>query len=721
MINNELFIIVDIQGYNILDIDDKLCILLNIPDKKKSFKEIWNERIISSFEEFENTITIHKPFFNIEFNSSHKYTLKIKYNKINNKDTIEIVFNEVQNIKNFFHILENILISIVIADDSMNIIYINKLAAELFGYEKKELIGQNIKKLMPKEIAECHDNYVSNYKNTEDSKIIYRNKRTVMGKKNNGDLFECYLAINEHWDDSGRIFLASFEEISQTFNKNYLVFEDMAKYNATFMGNLSHEIRTPVNGIYGLLDILKGTELNKIQQYYVDVCFNSSNNLIKILDDMILYTKSKEGGLHVTKKPFNLIELIENTISILYENKGNRENIKIVHFIHQDVPDFIISDNKILRRILYHILSNGVKFTELGQVDLEVEKINKNKLKFSITDTGIGMTQDQLKDLFKPYVQNQTGIDKKYGGTGLGLPICKLLVELIDGDIFATSRYGRGSTFVFTMTYEEDIEETNKYKQMLISYKTQNINEINILLADDNEVNLIIFKQYLNKISSKLKKKINVSSFKNGKEISDYYLSLNNTNIDCIFMDIEMPIMNGYQATMRIRDKDENVPIIGVSGHDTLKPDFEHLFTKNLVKPIIKEKIESLLMSILSSKTSNNVNEYMDSKIVDGLSELGIEFVEPIINAWYKDVINRIDKLQSLIKNENYKDIKFISHFIKASSTQIGCHKLGKMFKLLEGAAQDQNIRRCTKIYKNIEKCFVETKKYVSELYDIPL
>ena len=443
-----------------------------------------------------------------------------------------------------YDILENVQVCLIIADYNMIISHINEYVYNIFGYIKTELIGKNVTMLMPEEIAKDHNSYVDRYKSTGNARIIGVKNRIVMGKHKDGHLVELSMTVNKHYNDRDEpYFLASFTQLNRYFDKHYITFNDIAKYNSSFVSNISHELRTPINGIYGMLDMMKETTLTELQKYYVNMCYTSAENLIKILDDVMIYTKSRDGCIQLAISSFDLNECIEDTISLAYSHINKDKNINIVHYIHPDVKHNVLGDQKILVRILNHIIENAIKFTSVGSIEIEVHMMQFNIIKFSISDTGIGMTQEQLTELFQPYTQIDSGVNKKYVGTGLGLSICKLLVQLAGGEIYAISKLGRGSTFVFTMKLDHDKNKIyNEYEHAYIGKR--------ICIVDDNAINCMTLESVLTRFNFVVK------TFRSPIDAINHLklCKLENNDYDLIVMDYHMPSMNGLDAVKQIED-----------------------------------------------------------------------------------------------------------------------------------------------------------------------
>jgi signal transduction histidine kinase len=353
--------------------------------------------------------------------------------------------------------------------------------------------------------------------------------------------------------------------------------EAAAEAKSIFLANMSHEIRTPMNGIIGMVDILKKTPLTPEQKEYVQIIESSGENLLTIINDILDYSKIEAGRIELEKIPINLREEINNVVKIL-QIQADRKNLSLIVEIDDDVPQFLIGDPVRLKQIIINLVNNAIKFTEKGNIRIVVEKqqINGTKahLLFKVIDTGIGISEEGKKRLFKSFSQVDRSTTRKFGGTGLGLAICKNLSEMMGGEIGVESEVGVGSTFWFTVVLEISDKET--YQKSNKSEKIDNIKEkikvkLNILLAEDNTINQKVALVNLNNLGH------NTDVANNGKEAVEMFLK---KNYDLIFMDIQMPEMDGIEATKKIREIEKKhnairkIPIIAMTAN-TMEGDKE--------------------------------------------------------------------------------------------------------------------------------------------------
>lgn len=375
-----------------------------------------------------------------------------------------------------------------------------------------------------------------------------------------------------------------------------LMQEAATKAKDEFLSTMSHEIRTPMNGVIGILQLLKSTHLDAQQKDLLRIMEGSSESLLSIINDILDFSKIQAGKMNIENIPFDLQKLIAD-IDKLYSMTTKLNDV--VNFkvnLDAKVPQAVLGDPTRIRQILTNFLNNAVKFTREGEVSLSVTVIEADQIKFIVKDSGIGISQEGISSLFGKFSQTSADISRKYGGTGLGLNICKNLSELMGGQVGVESEEGVGSSFWFSVTLpesEEVIEDNN-----LLEEHDNALNDLNLLVAEDNTVNRLIVKKMLNKIN------INQIEFaENGKEVISLFTSrrTNNEKCDLILMDCLMPVIDGYEATKQIREYESKnelpaIPIIALTanaGEEAAKQCIAAGMNSHLAKPIILEKLQA--------------------------------------------------------------------------------------------------------------------------------
>ncbi len=371
-----------------------------------------------------------------------------------------------------------------------------------------------------------------------------------------------------------------------------------------FLAKMSHEIRTPLNAVMGLSNLLEQTSLDEDQMFYVKSIRSSSDNLLVIINEILDFSKIQAGKLAIEKAPFNLSDLLESFVSST--KIGINEKWLGFHFAKpDDLPEWIIGDSVRLNQILLNLVSNAIKFTEKGEVsirvDLEKQIDNKVQIKFTITDTGIGIPKEKLADIFGSFNQASSSTTRRYGGTGLGLTIARQLVELQGGNLGVESEVGVGSTFFFSLIFElvdnpqkslsVEKDDAEKLKEQIKDMS------LTILLVEDNKLNRILAKRILENLG------IEVIEANDGREAIN---KLREHTVDLILMDLHMPEMDGYNTTAYIRKKFDapisELPIIALTAAATkgeVEKCFEYGMNEFVSKPINTETLIGKIVSLV--------------------------------------------------------------------------------------------------------------------------
>ena len=345
---------------------------------------------------------------------------------------------------------------------------------------------------------------------------------------------------------------------------------------SSFLANMSHEIRTPMNAIIGLNNLLRKSTLSEHQQNVVEKVDISSRNLLRIIDDILDFSKIEAGKLQLEQSEFSIRKLVDDIVATMQVKAQSKRNVVLYIDIDPKVPEHIMGDPVRLRQVLLNLVDNAVKFTQQGEVRLAVTYSGSADqgvlLRFVVKDSGIGMTPEQQLTIFCPFQQADASTTRRYGGTGLGLSICKNIVEMMDGELNLISNLGQGSQFSFELFFKLPIttknpaDKPNTNAADLAKIRKQ-LQGKHILLVEDNELNAYVMKDLLSEVGLSCDLAIN------GKEaLSMIYQS----TYDAILMDIQMPEMDGFQASIAIR-KDhrfQSLPILAVSAH-AMKGEYE--------------------------------------------------------------------------------------------------------------------------------------------------
>ncbi len=495
----------------------------------------------------------------------------------------------------FRYLFQSALDSIFILDSKGIIIDLNYAALLKFGYLKKDLIGKHFRRIVDKKSLSVIDKHAAIIEDELDTRFVFR---AVTGSKKK-ILLDCSVVLlKNRYGEKASYFAFCHDITRQRKFENELkkAIRDAKRANrakSEFLANMSHEIRTPMNAILGFTEILKNSKLVKEQKNYLHIIDESGKSLIQIIDDILDFSRIEAGKIHFENVGMDLRKISNDVINII--NIGmNKGKIPIRLEIDDDIPEIVKGDPLRLKQVFINLLSNAVKFTEKGEVILDIKVRNDMgqwiSIQFSVIDTGIGIHPDDKDKLFEPFSQIDSSSSRKYRGTGLGLVITSGLVEKMGGEIRVESIPGKGSEFIFVLSFEKgDIEKQRKLIEIDRdetgwSFKPE---EKKILIAEDQNVNSMLLDYILKREGFKTK------IAENGEEALKLAKS---GDFDLILMDIQMPKMDGIQAAQEIRKLwgKKNIPIIALTA-DAMKGDRERFISSGmddyLEKPINKKEL----------------------------------------------------------------------------------------------------------------------------------
>lgn len=588
-----------------------------------------------------------------------------------------------ENERNFRSVFTNSDVPILIErKDDLTIVDLNQACAKLHGYTRRQMIGMKVKDTIPPEHYERSQKnvelFLAGELETLDSYVYTANKEIIPIQISIADIvyndIPCNLLFL--YDISAR------KDTERKLKEAREFAEQTAEFKSKFLANMSHEIRTPMNAMLGFTDLLKDTNLSGEQKEYVDIINSSGEDLLVIINDILDLSKIEAGKMILRPRKFNLSKVVQKVIQ-LHNNKAKEKKIGLFLDIDQTVPETVSMDDTRLSQILNNLVSNAIKFTEKGNVEVSVKyKQSSGILSFKVKDSGIGIPEDQLQTIFENFSQVDSSLQRKHHGTGLGLSIVSELSKLMSGTIEVASKDGEGSEF--TLKLPAQVETIQEIIDTEASKRKVSSKNLKALLCEDNPINVKLASKVLTDLGIQ---HIIANSGDKGVE------AVKNEQPDVVFMDIQMPIMDGYEAAKEIR-KFSEVPIIAMSAH-VLEEEQQRCLDAGMNGFIPKPfRIEDILGELnklftLNSENSNStpnsdkwksLNLPALTNLADGDEEFAISLFDIFLENSASEKIN----FENAIRDKNIDEIIHIAHKMKPSFLMFELHKLHELSDRIE-------------------------------------
>lgn len=498
--------------------------------------------------------------------------------------------------------------------------------------------------------------------------------------------------------------------------------ENAAHAKSILLANVSHEVRTPINGVLGMSGILMDTELTREQREYVRAIHQSGESLLSIVNDILDLSKAESGKLQFEEIDFDVRTLLKD-LSLSFEPIATSKGIVLRQEIPDAFPVMVKGDPGRFRQVLTNLIGNAMKFTHSGEIIVRASTISCDdgnlKLSFEIQDSGIGMSEDTLRSLFQPFMQADVSTTRKYGGTGLGLSITKRLIELMHGSIRVKSALGHGSTFQFSVRIKmSDAKIEREQDQEKILYPKG----LRALIVEDNIINQKVALKQLEKIGFRC----DVAA--NGLEALD---AVRKFPYSVVFMDCQMPEMDGYTATRKIREEErfKKLTIIAMTAN-AIVGEYERCIEAGMNdyvhKPIRLSSLVKILNKWLGDEKTESQGEKMhdehdlkiktalDPNVIADLRALDPELITELGELFLNSCPSKLDSLQRAIRENDFSLVSKISHQAKSSCGNLGAMRLSRLFETLEEVSDQP---RATELIEEIKKEYeLVSAELVSEM-----
>ncbi|MBI1304977.1 MAG: PAS domain S-box protein [Bacteroidetes bacterium] len=626
--------------------------------------------------------------------------------------------------------IENMELGIMEVDNHGIILNAYDRFCEMSGYSRQELVGQNAEELL----------LVPEFKAVMDLQHQQRSKGIadtyeIKLKRKDGEEIWVLISGAPFYNESGEVAGTAGIHYDITERKNLerdlqearLKAEKAQMAEHEFLANMSHEIRTPLNSIIGMTHILKESPLNDEQHDLVKIITHSSRLLHSLINDILDVSKLEAGSVIIRNEDFNLLEILEN-IQNTFSVKAREKNIEVSLDINGQLDELVNGDPLLINQILMNLVGNAEKFTDQGKICIETEILpsesdDQIQVRFAIHDSGIGISQEQLPHIFDKFHQAAMSSTKRHGGTGLGLTITQKLLQLLGSEVSVTSEEEKGSTFSFTISFGKTgklirtKEKTGNEWELHASVRSKRA-----LVAEDNKLN----QKYLDMLLAKVG--INYDLAENGAEAIQMAAQ---NSYDIILMDIQMPGVDGFEATARIREitRYNDVPIIALSAM-TMSSHISQLEEAGLddllPKPFTPRDLYTILNYYLGygsvepepefTESEFHFSKELDRQLLIDSYDNDIEYAADIFSTFLSNTPDELKRVQEFIKQNKTAEIRTIIHRIKPTFQMVGLPAISVMCSDAEKLADEKNEDFMLKV-NEITDAFESTRSLIiSEL-----
>ena len=604
--------------------------------------------------------------------------------------------------------------AIVIADSFSKIIEYNTSAEGVFGWTREEIIGRTMEDIFLLEgLKDAYKNAMDQPFLQDRSETLYPTRFELSGRRKNGEEFPVELNMTFVKRNDDAIFMAYIRDVSdrKITEKALIEARDRAesadKAKSQFLAVMSHEMRTPLAGIVGIMDLLKTTKLSQKQDRYVQIATSSSTVLLDHINEALNITRIDVGKLELSSQEFNLPELAKTLVEVL-EPLSNQKNLDLRLQLANNIESNFIGDSHRIRQILTNLLGNAIKFTDQGNVNFSItgsDGPETSFVDFIISDTGLGIAPENHQKIFEEFVTITQGDQNQVRGDGLGLHISRKIARFMGGDVMVKSDIGKGAEFTLSLPLERVRKIDGKVAKPASFPHKENQN-LSILVVEDNNVNREVLGDMLKGLGH------SVSKATNGVEALD---CANIQSFDIIFMDINMPVMDGIETTHRIRADSKlnsKACIVGLTAHDSdefgeeaQQAGMDNFFTK----PIRLEALRKIISDIVSNDQFAVIDEF--SPVLTELFEtLGREKVLRIGEKFFEELDVFIQQSIDGVFAEDHVALVEATHKMKGAAVLLGQNVLETPLDQLECHTLEGDVTDLTNSIQSLRNIAQQSK-----------
>jgi len=603
-----------------------------------------------------------------------------------------------KNEEKYRSIIANMHLGLMEVDKDEKILFANKAFCEMSGYDENEILGKVASQLFVK-----GDNREIMDKKNELRKEGVMDAYEIVVKNKRGELKWWLISgaprFNEKGESEGSIGIhldiTKQKVMEYQLLQSKKTAENSSRTKEAFLANMSHEIRTPMNAIMGMANQLDKTKLDHKQQFFLDTILGASDNLLVIINDILDLSKIEAGKLTLERIGFELRTVVEQSFQILLQ-KSTEKGLELrISRYDENISRVLLGDPYRINQILLNLIGNSIKFTEQGSVEISCELMNQTEktqsIRISVRDTGIGMDKQFIEHLFDKFEQEDSSITRQYGGTGLGMSICKQLVELMGGSIHVDSDKGKGTTVTCQIEFNRGTTDSIPIRDT-IHMDSNLLKGKRILVVDDNEMNRIVATTILGNYHA------TTLEAANGHEAIEL---LKSENPDLLLMDVQMPILDGIEATRIIRkDISLDIPIIALTAN-AIKGDNDKCIEAGMNDYVSKPFKEEELVNMICHWLGKPKWEYIPSiekpissekaynlAGIRNISRGNDAFVTKLVNLFIEQSQPIVQEIREKFESGDHKTMGALAHKLKASIDNMGIQGLKETIREIERAGK---------------------------------